>query len=122
MPVQAAKINWCEVLRAEVTTHATQEEPCDHDHANDDVGSVQTGHGVVNAKVEVGIGRTLGIHSRIRVVSVVIMPPVTCVMSMVTIRMMVVITMIVMVIAVIMMVVVLVGFGLFSIEHRQPAS
>ena len=99
VPVQAAKINWCEVLRAEVTTHATQEDPCDHDHANDDVGPVQAGHGVVNAKVEVGVGRTFGIDARIRVVSMVVMPPVTGIMSMVTMRMMLVITMVFMVIS-----------------------
>ena len=68
VPVQAAQINWREVLRAEITTHATQEEPCDHDHANDDVGPVQAGHGVVNAKIDVSVCGPLGINSWIGMV------------------------------------------------------
>ena len=47
VPIQAAKVNWCEVLRAEVSTNTTKEQPSDHGHANDDVGTVKTGHGVV---------------------------------------------------------------------------
>ena len=68
MPVQPAEINWREVLRAEVTTHTTQEEPCDHDHANDDVGPVQAGHGVVDAKIDMSVCGSLGINSWIGVV------------------------------------------------------
>ena len=85
---------------------------------------MQAGHGVVNAKVEVGVGRTFGIHARIRVVGVVVMPPMTSmtsIMSMITVSVMVMITMIVMLISVVIMVVVFVGFGLLSIEHGQTA-
>ena len=117
VPVQAAQINWREVLRAEITTHATQEEPCDHDHANDDVGPVQAGHGVVDTEVEVGVGGTLGIHAGIRVVGVVVMPPVIRIMSMVSMGMVFVITMIIMII----MVVVIMSFGLLGIEQCQTA-
>ena len=68
VPVQTAEINRREVLRTEVTTHATQEEPCDHNHANDDVGPVQARHGVVNAKIDVSICGSLGINSWIGMV------------------------------------------------------
>ena len=111
VPVQPAQIHGGEVFRAEVSTHATQEEPCNHDHANDDVGPVQAGHGVVDAKIEVGVGGTLGIHARIWMVGVVIMPP------MISMRMA---SRIVMVIAVIMVMIVII-FGLLGIKQRQTA-
>ena len=120
MPIQPAEIHRGEVLRAEVSTHAPQEEPCDHDHANDDVSSVQAGHGVVNAEIQVGVGGTLGVNPRIGVVGVIIMPTMirmTCMISMISMRM-VIVLIVVGVIAVITMMVGL-AFGLLCVKHGQ---